>query len=302
MGLVACGSSQIAVGAGVTWSDLRQALSQKDGWKLGLGLLLLWLTPVILYFACRDSYYYHSGRFREVRHHSFAAIDSYEKFLADRPADPRAAEVHVRAGRLYQDLHRCEEAHHHFETAAREFATVEPWASRARAGIMDCPDYFPIGSGMVWVYGDSASQGRNMRLEQEVRVSSGSGGLIQASLFAGNKRIRSDQAEYKKHDWQLFQLEDKEWVPILRYPFLKGESWRARRGKDTLEYTIEAADARVKTVAGTFADCLKVREFNRKFKGSWKYDYYAPFIGRVATSIAGPHFETPNTELIKFSP
>lgn len=270
--------------------------------RMAGGVLLIFLLMAAGYFLARDAYYYHSGRFLEVRHHDFAAIDKYEKFLADRPDDPRAAEIRVRAGQLYEGLHRCVEAHHHFETAAREFSTVEPWATRARAGIMDCPDYFPIGAGAVWVYGDSASRGRNMRLEQEVRVSSGSGGMIQSALFAGNNRIRSDRFEYAKHDWQVFQLEDNDWVPILRYPFLKGESWKARRGKDRLEYTIVADDARVKTVAGTFANCLKVREFNRKFKGSWKYDYYAPFIGRVATSIAGPHFENPNTELIKFTP
>lgn len=249
-----------------------------------------------------DSYYYHSGRFQEARHHDFAAIHAYEKFTARRPSDPRAAEIHVRAGQLYTSLQRCVEARRHFEAAGRGFPALEPWAARAKAGIMDCPDYFPIGKGRVWVYGDSASHGRNMRLESEVRVSSGAGGTILAALYAGTKQIRSDASEYQKRDWMVFQKDGNDWAPILRYPFKKGESWKSRRGKDVLEYRIEADDARVKTVAATFSGCLKVREYNRKFAGSWKYDYYAPFVGRVATTIAGPGFENPNTELIKYSP
>ena len=30
---------------------------------------------------------------------------------------------------------------------------------------------------------------------------------------------------------------------------------------------------------------------------AWKYDYYAPGIGRVRTTIGGRGFENPNTEL-----
>lgn len=258
-----------------------------------------------------DSYYYHSGRFNETRRRAFAAIRSYEKFVAQRPNDPRSAEVHVRVGQLYASMERCIEARRHFEAAARGFPNLQPWYARAEAGVMGCPDYFPIGKGKVWVYGDSASGGRNMRLENEVRVSSGSGGTILAALYAGTKQIKAESSDYQKRDWMVFQKQEGDWVPILRYPFLKGESWKATvtrkdsRGNATrgkLLYRIEDDAARVKTVAGTFTNCLKVREFNPKFSGSWKYDYYAPFVGRVATTIAGPGFENPNTELIKYSP
>ncbi|MBI3552807.1 MAG: hypothetical protein HY077_09835 [Elusimicrobia bacterium] len=260
------------------------------------------LCLVFLFAAGCDSYHYHSGRFSDVRHRPFAALDHYEKFLKDRPDDPRAAEVHVRAGELYSGLHRCLEARRHFEAAARGFPKLEPWAARAKGGIMGCPDYFPLESGRVWVYGDSASRGKNMRLDAEVRLSSGgAGGTILTALYAGAKQIRVERAEYKKADWMVLQRAEGDWVPILRYPFKKGEAWNALRGGDPLAYRIEDDDAKVKTVAGTFTNCLKVREFNRKFKGSWKYDYYAPFVGKVATTVAGPGFENPNTELVKFS-
>ncbi len=262
--------------------------------------LLLALLPLTI--AGCDSYYYTAGRFYDARGKNFAAVENYEKFLKDRPSDPRAAEIHVRAGELYADLHRCLEAKRHFETAAREFPLAESWSDRAKGGIMDCPDYFPIDSGRTWIYGDSVSRGKNMRLDAEVRLSSGgAGGMIQTALYAGSKQIRSEEAEYKKAHWMVLQKSGEDWAPFLRYPFRKGESWHARRDNADLFYTIVEDDARIKTVAGTFENCLKVREVNPKFKGSWKYDYYAPFVGRVATTIAGPGFENPNTELIKFS-
>ena len=157
-------------------------------------------------------------------------------------------------------------------------------------------------SGRTWTYGDSVSRGKNMRLDAQVRLSSGgAGGVILTALYAGAKQIRSEPAEYKKANWMVMQKSGEDWAPILRYPFRKGQTWHARRDKEDLFYTIVEDDARIKTVAGVFENCLKVREANPKFKGSWKYDYYAPFVGRVATTIAGPGFENPNTELIKFS-
>ena len=50
------------------------------------------------------------------------------------------------------------------------------------------------------------------------------------------------------------------------------------------------------TIGGTFHDCIKVREAQAGLP-AWRYDYYAPGIGRVRTTVAGPRFEKPNTEL-----
>jgi tetratricopeptide (TPR) repeat protein len=261
------------------------------------------LLAVALSAGC-DSYHYHAGRFDDVRRRPFAAIRHYEQFLADRPNDPRAVEIHVRAGEIYMDLRRCLEARRHFEAAARGWPNLQPWYDRAAGGIMACPDYFPLEEGRAWVYGDSASRGKNMRLDAQVRVSSGAaGGQVTSALYAGKKVIRTDRAEYKKSGWMVLQRSGADdWAPILRYPFRAGETWKAKRGRDSLVYTIVADDARVKTVAGVFTGCLKVKEFNPAIKGSWKYDYYAPFVGRVATTVGGPGFENPNTELIKTTP
>lgn len=247
--------------------------------------------------AC-DGLRYRQARFYEGTRRYPLALKAYERLIERAPEHARAAEAHVRAGELYaRKFQRCLEARRHFEAAAR-MQPPEPWAARARAGIMDCPDYFPLGPGRTWVYGDTQSGGKFMRLEWELRESGAkAGGLIVGSMFAGNRRLKVDRTVYEKRDWMVFEGD----APILRFPYRVGASWDARRGEERLLYRIEAEGQTVTTVAGTFTDCLKVREVNRKMPGSWKYDYYAPFVGRVKTTIGGPGFENPNTELTRFT-
>ncbi len=237
---------------------------------------------------------YRQARFLEALGRYPAAIGAYERL--DTP------EAHVRAGDLYAGkLQRCLEARRHYEAAAR-LDPAGPWGARGRAGLLACPDYFPLQAGRAWVYGDSASGGRNMHLESVLRRATGGEGELQSALYAGNNRVRVDTERYEKRDWMIVLVEpDGHAAPVLRFPFRAGEAWTARRGKDRLSYLIEQDDARVATKAGVFEHCLKVRETNPRFPRSWKYDYYAPFVGRVKTTIGGPGFENPNTELLKWT-
>ena len=59
-------------------------------------------------------------------------------------------------------------------------------------------------------------------------------------------------------------------------------------------------DAAVRVRAGEFLHCVKVREQPEGASPSWKYDYYAPGVGRILTTVAGKGFENPNTELISY--
>ena len=247
-----------------------------------------------------DAYHYHAGRFHEGRRRSSDALKHYEAFLAHGAADVRAAELHVRAGRIYAGLERCLEARRHYETAAREFPKLEPWAGRAKGGIMSCPDYFPLQAGRSWVYGDSASGGKAMRLEWQVRTSSGLGGLVTQSLYAGAKLYQSSEARYELADWTLWQRDKGGRFPLLNFPYTAGRSWTARRDGRSLRYRIESVDATARTAAGVFKGCLKIRETAAGFSGSWKYDYYCPSVGRALTTVAGSGFENPNTELLSY--
>lgn len=245
------------------------------------------------------SYDFYSGMMAESRGSFPKAIMAYERFAESHPGDPRAAEAHVRAGRIYASVfERCLEARRHFESAARGFPKLEPWAAKARAGVMSCPDYFPLEAGRGWVYGDSDSKGRAMRLEWEVRAQDGKP-LVLASLYAGARKLKTDERRYETRDWMVWERQGESVYPILRYPFVEGQSWDATRDKKTYRYRIESSDAAVKTEAGDFKGCLKVRETDPSVKAAWKFDYYCPSVGRALTTVAGKGFENPNTELLK---
>lgn len=266
------------------------------------------LAPVAaLLFALSgcDTYHFLAGTWREDARKPLQALEHYEAFLARRPSDPRACEVRLRAAELYRGFGRCGEARRHWEAAARDFPAVPACAERAMAGLLRCPDYFPLERGRTWVYGDSASGGRAMRLEWELRRSSGpAGGVVSASLYAGNARLRSGEETYVRRGWGLWRTDLRPPEPILRHPLEAGRSWSARRGEGRaaagVEWTVVSDAETVKVAAGSFSGCLKVRERDARFPGTWRYDYYCPGVGRVKTSVGGPGFENPNTELLRF--
>lgn len=247
-----------------------------------------------------DTYHFVMGTWREDARKPVAALQHYEKFLADRPRDPRSCEVRLRAARLYRSFGRCGEARMHWETAARDFPRSE-CAERAKASLLSCPDYFPLDLGRTWVYVDSESRGKAMRLEWEVRRSSGSSsGSIQAVLFAGDRRNRETAESYEKRDWAVWRTDLKPPEPFLRYPFGQDQSWSDRRGGAAVDWLVVSTTATVKVAAGEFADCLKVRELDRRYPRTWRYDYYCPDVGRTKTTIGGRGYENPNTELLRY--
>ena len=66
-----------------------------------------------------------------------------------------------------------------------------------------------------------------------------------------------------------------------------------------MKYTIQAEGVKVTVKAGEFNNCIKVKQ---QMEGlpSWIYEYYAPWTGKVLTSVAGPGFENRVTELLKY--
>lgn len=251
--------------------------------------------------ASCDTYHYVAGTLHEDARRPARALRHYEAFLKSRPKDPRACEVRLRTGELYRRIFgRCEEARAHYEAAARDFPRQTECVERAKVSLLRCPDYFPTESGRTWVYVDSASGGRAMRLEWEARPSTGAAGVVLSQLFAGDKRIQQKTERYDRADWALWRIDDAGREPILRYPYVEAQTWTVKLPKTTVEFLLVDSSATVKTAAGTFGGCLKVREWDKSFKKSWKYDYYCPGVGRVKTTVGGPGFENPNTELKSF--
>ena len=253
-----------------------------------------------------DTYHYLAGTIHEDAQRPVAALKHYEAFLARRPRDPRSCEVRLRAAELYRStFNRCQEARRHYEAAARDFPRMTACAEMAKLGLLKCPDYFPLDKGRTWVYVDSDTKGKAMRLDWELRRSSGAaGGVITTALYAGNKRIREGQEAYLKEDWAVWRLDGAEREPILRYPYAEGQVWKGLRTmgkvKTRVEWTVIAVSAPVKVAAGAFTGCLKIREHDLRYPKTWRYDYYCPGVGRVKTTVGGPGFENPNTELSRF--
>jgi hypothetical protein len=262
-------------------------------------VLALMLAAAVL-SGC-DTYHYVAGTWQEDSRKPVQALKHYEAFLADRPRDPRACEVRLRAAALYRGFGRCAEARAHWEAAARDFHHMDACTDRAKLGLLTCPDYFPLDLGRTWVYVDSASGGQAMRLDWEVRRATGSvRGAVTTALYAGNRRIREATETYSKENWALWRTDAKPPEPLLRYPFAEGQTWSGLRGKTGVDWLVVSASAAVKTKAGSFTGCLKVRERDRRYPKTWRYDYYCPDVGRVKITVGGPGFENPNTELLRF--
>ena len=234
------------------------------------------------------------------------AAKYYKRFADKYPGDPRAPESLFRSANIYAEkFGLCSSAVPLFKRLVRNYPESKPWAELGRQRLFNCPDYFPCEPGMKWTYGDSQTGGRNMK---QYCVVAGSGAFatggvkIETSIYAGKKLIKKMERLYFRDNWELREKEIGEKlgeVCILKYPFTKGRAWSSRRGRDTIHYRIADTGITVKTKAGKFHDCLKVRERVEGFP-SWMYNYYAPGTGRVLTTVAGKGFENRNTELLSY--
>ncbi|MBI4347156.1 MAG: hypothetical protein HY553_09900 [Elusimicrobia bacterium] len=224
------------------------------------------------------------------------AAERFAAFADRYRSDPRVPEALVRSARLYTyRLQRCPQAQPLLERAAREHES-SPWAEEARRALLDCPEYFPMRPRSSWVFVDSQTGGKNMRLEVLVTTSTASSAELKGAFFAGTKRFQEFRRRYVKEGWAVWEEDGADRVPILRYPYREGNAWKARRGGRPVEFRIESSKETVRVKAGVFHGCLKVREAQLGVP-AWKYDYYAPGVGRVKTTIGGRGFENPNTEL-----
>ncbi|MBI4051929.1 MAG: tetratricopeptide repeat protein [Elusimicrobia bacterium] len=232
------------------------------------------------------------------------AAMAYESFYEKYPQHQRAAEVLYLAGRVYMDhLGQCQKARPLFERAIRNYPDHKNWVQMSRDALFRCPDYFPLHSGRSWILVDSETGGRNMRQEMECFVDSSTHRTyLQGWFFAGKKRFKDFKKEYHHQDWELKEMEsDGKGAPttILKYPMAVGMKWVSRRGFQEVHFEVTDTRAQVKVRAGVFPDVLKLKEQISGVR-SWKYDYYAPGVGRILTTVAGPGFENRNTELLSY--
>lgn len=101
----------------------------------------------------------------------------------------------------------------------------------------------------------------------------------------------------------------------LRFPIAEGSSWKmaAKVGNSTVNVslTIESLSDEVKVPAGTFKDCVKVKQVGENDAGIsvLGYEWYAPKVGVVKSLVTikqkskeGTKSETQTYQLVSFKP
>jgi hypothetical protein len=258
--------------------------------------------------GCGANYQFKKARALENKKYYPQAAEKYIQVADKHPSNPLAPESLYRAGRIYQkQLKIYSKSTDVFARLIRAYSGVEPWSSLAKNGIFDSPDYFPLDAGFKWTEGDSETGGSNMRVESScVEVTTGVY-KVTRNYFAGARSVTAIVRYYKKADYRLLESGDKGLAsPFVRikYPFEAGSSWETESGSRKFRLNIEGTGLTIRVRAGEFSGCLKVRQEDKGFPDSYKYEYFAPGAGLILTTVGSRKSgsEHRNTELISYTP
>lgn len=227
------------------------------------------------------------------------AAEEYRAFALRNPADPSAPKALQAAAELYAvKLGLCDRSRPLLERLAREYPAYK-LSEEVFRRIFVCPDYFPAATGSKWRYGDSQTLGRNARQLAEIYDQTSRGAVMRNSYYAGDEFVSSQKKIYRFAGTNFMERQDAWDTRILDYPLAPGKAWTSAGPEGKAEFRVEAAGLTVKVKAGEFANCVKIR---RRPAGmpSWIFEYYAPWTGRILTSVGGPGYENRVTELIQY--
>jgi len=249
--------------------------------------------------ACGAKYYYEEASKLEQQGMLLKAADCYKMFALKNPGDARAAEALFKAGEIYsRQFGLCEKSKPVFEILLKNYA-VTPLRASAAKDLFVCPDYLPVDKPFVWTYGDSETGGANAT--QITRVAEWTSGrpYTLTQIYAGTTLIAKQKKNYSFSGAALVETQEGADTIVLKYPVEKGETWESSSGDRKTRFTVADAGITVKVLAGEFSGCIKVKQ---QIEGlpSWVYEYYAPWTGKILTSVAGKGFENRVTELIKY--
>jgi len=185
--------------------------------------------------------------------------------------------------------------------------------------------YFPLKAGMRWEYNVVSSQGQPIKLlitnlaPREVngtkvkprRWELGGSTFIELMKQDGTGVYR--YAEQKGETAAPSLVTPMECH--LKFPIAQGNSWDmvTKVGNSTLtvRLTIESVSDEVRVPAGTFKDCLKIKQVGENKAGTAVigYEWYAPKLGVVKSLItikqktkAGTTSENRTYQLVSFKP
>jgi hypothetical protein len=185
--------------------------------------------------------------------------------------------------------------------------------------------YFPLKEGMRWEYNVISDQGATKKLlitnlapkeVKGVKVTPRKwelGGSTFIELMKQDETGIYRFAEQKGEKAPPSLITPMECH--LRFPIAEGSSWNmaARLGNSTVNVslTIESLSDEVKVPAGTFKDCVKIKQAGENDAGTSiiGYEWYAPKVGVVKSLVTikqkskeGPKSETRTYQLVSFKP
>lgn len=244
------------------------------------------------------------------------AIKIYKEIVDKYPTKKISARAIFRLGEIYRvNFEDYEKASHFYSMIIMDYPYLQPLNSLAELGLMESPDFFPLVDGWSWYEGDSQSYGKNMYQQRYCSlVSSGTDKLkryfevykIRTIIYTGKggKKVFDSIDYYKKFHYNILKSKTptfSKFSIVMKFPHKKGKKWTAvLEGKKNI-YSIEDLNAQVVVRTGSYKNCLKIKELQPNIPHSWRYDYYAPGVGKVLSTVATERTEKRNSELIDFS-
>jgi len=185
--------------------------------------------------------------------------------------------------------------------------------------------YFPLKEGMRWEYNVTSDQGETKKLlitnlaprdVQGTKVTPRKWELGGATFIELMKQ--DDTGVYRYAEQSGENAPPSLITPIechLKFPIAQGNSWNmaTKLGKSPLSIslTIESVSDEVKVPAGTFKDCLKIKQVGENDAGTavMGYEWYAPKVGVVKSMVTikqktqeGIKSENRTYQLVSFKP
>lgn len=231
------------------------------------------------------------------------AISVYKRVTTKFPE--YAPEALYKIGYIYQKKLKIysESARIYEEILSKYPNTI--WAEKAELGLFNSPNYFPLSDGNSWTEGDPQTGGRNMRIITNCREISPGMFELTKTYYAGERKVRSIRSFYAKRGLQLRAYSEpdaKEFTTLLKYPFKVGNSWETVQDGLPKVFTIVDTNSTVERRGKRWENCLKLKIFVKGQHHVFKYEYYAPGVGKVLTttaSLTSP--ESPVSELLSYS-
>ncbi len=185
--------------------------------------------------------------------------------------------------------------------------------------------YFPLKAGMRWEYTVTSTQGQTQKLlitnlapreVNGVKVTPRKWELGGSTFF---ELMKQDDTGVYRYAEQTSETASPSIVtPIechLKFPIAQGNAWdmvtKVANNTLTVSQTIESVSDEVKVPAGTFKDCLKIKQVGENKAGTdiMGYEWYAPKVGIVKSMVTikqktqvGTTSENRSYQLVSFKP